>query len=170
YFIPASQQPLKQGRHHAEAADRLAMVRLMAEGDDRFEVEAIEIERAGLSYSVDTLEAFAARAPGDERYFLIGADVVHTFSQWRSPKRVAELACLTVLRRDSSEMPVEKAALVGSLRAITGDSLPAPIVLDSRQVDVSSTEIRERVRTRRSLHGFVPDAVARFITERGLYR
>jgi nicotinate-nucleotide adenylyltransferase len=170
YFVPAAQQPLKQGRHHASAMDRLAMTRLMIGDDARFTVDAIEIERAGLSYSVDTLEAFAARAPEDERYFLIGADVVDTFAQWRAPRRVAELARLAVMQRVAAERPVEKAALLGALRAITGDDLPAPVALESRRVDVSSTEIRERVRMGRSIHGFVPDAVARYITERGLYR
>lgn len=170
YFIPAAQQPLKVARHHASAADRLAMVRLMTEGDPRFAVDAIEIERSGLSYSVETLEAFASRAPADDRFFLVGADVVETFSKWKAPRRIAELARLTVLQRQTNGTPVEKAALVGALRAITGDDRPAPLVLDTRRVDVSSTEIRERVRLDRSLHGFVPDAVARYITDRGLYR
>lgn len=169
-FIPAAQQPLKQGLHHASAADRLAMVRLLSDGDPRFDVDAIEIERSGLSYSVDTLEAFASRFPGAERFLLVGADVVATFAMWRAPRRIAELARLTVLQRETPGIAVEKAAMVGALRAITGEELPAPLVLDTRRVDVSSTEIRERVRMDRSLHGFVPDAVARYITERGLYR
>lgn len=170
HFIPAAQQPLKQGRHSATAADRLAMVHLLASEDERFCVDAIEIERAGLSYTVDTLEVFAARSPEDERYLLIGADVVDTFAQWRAPQRIAELATLAVLRRETSGKTVERAALVGALRAITGGAGSTAVVLDSRRVDVSSTEIRERVRNGRSLHGFVPDAVARYITERGLYR
>lgn len=169
-FVPAAQQPLKKGLHHATADDRMAMVRLLSEGDPRFDVDAIEIERSGLSYSVETLEAFASRFPGDERFLLVGADVVATFAMWRAPRRIAELARLTVLQRETKGKAVEKAALVGALRAITGDDLPAPLVLDTRRVDVSSTEIRERVRLDRSLHGFVPDAVARYITERGLYR
>lgn len=169
-FIPAAQQPLKKGVHHATAADRLAMVRLLTSGDPRFAVDAIEIERSGLSYSVDTLEAFASRFPDDERFWLVGADVVETFAMWRAPRRIAELARLTVMQRETNGKAVEKAAIVGALRAITGDDLPAPLVLDTRRVDVSSTEIRERVRSDRSLRGFVPDAVARYITERGLYR
>lgn len=169
-FIPAAQQPLKAPMTGASAADRLAMVRLMLGDDPRFVVDAIEIERAGLSYSVDTLEAFARRAPGDERFFLVGADVVPTLAKWRAPRRIAELAQLAVMTRLGGDEPVEKAALAGAIRAVTGGDLPAPILLETRRVDMSSTEIRERARSGRSLRGFVSEAVARYITERGLYR
>lgn len=169
-WVPAAQQPLKVGGHAATSADRLAMVCLMVEGDDRFRVDPIEIERAGLSFTVETLEAYSKAAPGDDLFLLLGTDVVRTFGKWRSPRRVAELARLAILHRVSGAEAVETAAVVGAIRAVTGDDLPAPLVLETRRVDVSSTEIRERARAGRSLHGFVPDTVARYIGERALYR
>ena len=169
-WIPASQQPLKVGSRSATAADRLAMVRLAVGDDPRFEVDAIEIERAGLSFTVDTVEAFSGRYPGDELVVLLGADVMSTFAKWREPRRIASMARLAILHRAVSGGAVEKAAVVGAIRAITGDDLPAPVVLDTRRVDLSSTEIRERARQGRSLHGYVPDAVARFVREHALYR
>jgi nicotinate-nucleotide adenylyltransferase len=169
-FVPAAQQPLKSAGRSAPAADRLAMVRTVVEGDDRFDVDAIEIERGGLSFTVDTLETLAARCPSDTRFLILGADAAVSFAKWRAPRRIAELARLAIVRRSADSADVETAALVGAVRATTGDDLPAPVVLDMRRVDISSTEIRERVRAGRSLHGFVPDAVARYIAERGLYK
>lgn len=169
-WIPASQQPLKVGAMCATAADRLAMVRLAVGDDSRFEVDSIEIERAGLSYTVDTVEAFSGRYPGDDLVVLLGADVLSTFAKWREPRRIASMARLAILHRAVNGGAVEKAAVAGAVRAITGDDLPAPVVLDTRRVDLSSTEIRERVRQGRSLHGYVPDAVARYVREHALYR
>jgi nicotinate-nucleotide adenylyltransferase len=173
-WIPAAQQPLKVVGHAATAADRLAMVQLLTEGDARFAVDAIEIERAGLSFTVETLEAYASSSPGDERFLLLGTDVVHTFAKWKAPRRIATLARLAILDRAIEQGAfggtVEKAAVTGAIRAITGDDVPAPLVLATRRVDLSSTEIRERTRAGRSLHGFVPDAVARYIGEHALYR
>lgn len=169
-WIPAAQQPLKVGAQSATAADRLTMVQLAIAGDPRFDVDPIEIERAGLSFTVDTLETFSREYPGDELVLLVGADVMATFGRWRSPRRIVELARLAILHRAVDGEAVEKAAVAGAIRAVTGGDLPAPVVLDTRRVDISSTEIRERVLAGRSLHGFVPDAVARYISERALYR
>jgi len=169
-WIPAAQQPLKQGGESAPAADRLAMVTLAAGDDPRFGVDPIEIERAGLSYTVDTVAAFRARFPGDALVLLVGTDVMSTFARWREPRLIASLAQLAILHRSVNGGAVEKAAVVGAIRAVTGDDLPEPIVLDTRRVDVSSTEIRARARSGRPIHGYVPDAVARYVREHALYR
>src|SRR5436190_16932437 len=77
-FVPASDHPLKQGRLLASGNQRLAMVRLLARDDSRFAVSEIEIERGGLSYTVDTLAAFADRFSHAERFFLLGVDALAT--------------------------------------------------------------------------------------------
>lgn len=170
-FVPNSRQPLKDDGAQSSPADRLAMVHLAVDDDARFTVDALEVERGGVSYSVDTLETMTQRAPDDELYFLVGADSVRTFAQWRAPQRIARLARLAVLTRaDRDATPLVEAEVRDQLAAATGAGSEPPILLPSRRIDVSSTEIRERVRTGRSIHGFVPVAVARFIHERGLYR
>lgn len=171
-FVPNARQPLKTGAHQSLPEDRLAMVRLAVASDPRFEVDPLEVERGGVSYSVDTLEAMAERGPDDERFFLVGADVGATFSQWKAPRRIAALARLAVLDRtvDGSDVATTEESTRAAFAAATGPEIPPPVMLRSRRVDVSSTEIRARVREGRSIHGFVPDAVARFIHERGLYR
>ena len=80
-FVPAAQQPLKSAGGRASAADRLAMVRAMLGEDARFDVDAIEIERGGLSFTVDTLETLAARCPTDERFLILGADAAAMFAK-----------------------------------------------------------------------------------------
>ena len=153
-FVPTATQPLKVGVVRATATQRLAMVRLLVGDDARFEVDPIEIERSGLSYSVDTLAEYARREPVAERFFLVGADVVGTFDKWREPERVLSLARMVVLTRDDAPVALPERALP----------------LRSRRVDVSSTEIRARVAAGRSLHGFVPELVAAYIAAERLYR
>jgi nicotinate-nucleotide adenylyltransferase len=174
-FIPAAQQPLKVGSTVAPAADRARMLELAIGGDARFAMDAVEIARAGLSFTVETLETLAVQGPSDDRFLLLGADVLESFPRWREPRRIAQLARLAILRRvsalatGSGEVP-SAAAIVARLRSVIGDDLPAPVVLDTRRVDVSSTEIRDRARAGRSLRGFVADAVGQYIDAHGLYR
>lgn len=155
-LVPAAVQPLKAAKATAPAQHRLAMTRLLVEGDARFEVDALEIERAGLSFSVDTLGVFASRYPSADRFFLVGTDVLRTFDKWREPEQVLALATLAVMTRDDGSPPA---------------ALPkGAVVVPSRRVDLSSTEIRTRVAAGRSLRGFVPDPVAAYIAAHGLYR
>jgi nicotinate-nucleotide adenylyltransferase len=157
-LVPASVQPLKAEAKVADATHRLAMTRLLVEGDDRFVVDPLEIERAGLSFSVDTLRTFAERYPADERFFVVGADVLRTFERWREPEEVLRLATLVVMARESAD-EASPAVVPGGAR-----------VIPSRRIDVSSTEIRARVLAGRSLRGFVPDSIAAYIAAHGLYR
>lgn len=156
-FVPAHVQPLKVGQDTASPEHRLRMVELAVEGEPRCAVDPIEIERGGLSYSVDTLDHFARTQPDAERYFLIGADAATSFASWRDPDRVARLARLVVLQRR-----VQRTS-----SAIEGVET---IALDTRQIDISSTEIRARIRAGKPIRGFVLDSVARYIATERLYR
>ena len=158
FLVPANAQPLKAGLAAAPAHQRLAMVKLLISGDDRFAADAVEIERAGLSYTVDTLKTFAQRFPDAERFFLVGEDAMTAFGEWRAPEQIVKLARLAILRRPG---------------ATVGPAVIAPegtIALATRLVDVSSTEIRQRVRAGRSIRGFVPESVAKFVETERLYR
>ena len=159
-FVPAATQPLKAGRATASAAQRLAMVRLLAEGDSRFEVSDVEVNRAGLSFTLDTLTHFASQFPAAERFLLLGKDVLGTFDQWKEPSRIVQLAQPVLLARgDEAEAP-----LPAAMRGVEVRTLP------TRRIDISSTEIRERARAGRSLKGFVTDGVAAYLASAGLYR
>jgi len=155
-FIRAAEQPLKHSVTTSSAADRLAMTKRLAGGDPRFAVDSLEIDRGGLSFMVETLRALRARwdDPTLALFLLIGADVVATLPKWREPEAIAGLAEIVVLGRSGAECSVGG---VGRM-------------LERRRVDVSSTEIRARVRAGRSIRGFVPDAVAEYITAARLYQ
>jgi nicotinate-nucleotide adenylyltransferase len=178
-FIPNAVQPLKE-THHASSRQRLEMVRALIGDDRRFDVDPIEIERTGLSYTVDTLAAYAERYPHAERFLLVGADVLASFAKWREPARVRELAELVVLQRGEggvtlegpreAERALRKAAARSSRESVAVAALQPPRFLETRRIDVSSTEIRERVRSGKSIHGFVPDAVAAYVVAAALYR
>jgi len=158
-FVPTATQPLKAGQTVASPAQRLAMVRALVDADSRFDVSTIEIDRGGLSYTVDTLTALSEQWPHAELFWLVGADAIETFSKWREPRRIAELATIVVLQRAGEGMSQNLDSLPGS-----------PRMVSSRRIDISSTEIRERVRAGKSIRGFVPDAVAELITAERLYR
>jgi nicotinate-nucleotide adenylyltransferase len=159
-LVPAATQPLKVGRAVASAEQRLSMIRLLVEGDDRFEVSTVELDRAGLSFTVDTLNHFAGQYPAAERFLLLGADVLATFSQWREPERILQLAQPVVLERQGDAAPALPSGVAeNALRRLA-----------TRRVDVSSTEIRERVRASKPIRGFVTDNVAAYIARTGLYR
>ena len=159
-LVPTATQPLKVGGAAATAEQRLTMVQLLVEGDARFEVSAVEVERAGLSFTVDTLMHFAEAHPTSERFLLLGADVLATFGQWREPERVLKLARTVVLERAGDPATALPA----------GMDAKALMRLPTRRVDVSSTEIRRRVGNGKSIRGFVTDSVAAFIARAGLYR
>ena len=158
-FIPAGAQPFKvETPPIASAGDRLEMVRLAVADDANYAVDDAEIGRKGLSYTVDTLEHLAARFGGAELFLLMGQDALAGFPQWRNPGRIRELATLAVMERSGDR---------GSRIEVAAEGV---VTVSTRRVDVSSTEIRERVRAKKSIKGFVPESVERFIEARGLYR
>ena len=167
-FVPAAVQPLKASAGSADAEHRLAMVRALAADDPRFSVDPIEIARAGLSYTVETLAEYERRHPDAERFFLVGADAVGAFTKWREPGRVLRLARLVVLQRAFDGAGEPPAKVLEPL--MTEPGTPLPLVLETRRVDLSSTEVRARVRAGLSIRGFVPDAIAAYIERAGLYR
>ena len=139
------------------------MTRLLVGDDPRYEVSSIEIDRGGLSYTVDTLTTLAAAWPSAKLFWLVGADVLQSFGKWKAPARIVELATVVVLQRSGG---TGEAAGTLDLSSIPGQ----PRLVPTRRVDISSTEIRERVRQGKSIRGFVPDAVAGFIAAERLYR
>lgn len=172
-WIPAAQQPLKVGRSAAPAEARLEMVRQMVEGVPRMSHDAVEVDRSGLSYSVDTLGEYARRYPQAELFFLLGMDAARSLPSWREPRRLAEIARVVLLGRTGDDVGVgaedDPEHTMRQVMEVTGAAAP-PILVSTRRIDMSSTEIRERVRTGISIRGFVTDDVARFIEASGLYR
>jgi nicotinate-nucleotide adenylyltransferase len=157
-FVPAATQPFKVNTPPvASARDRLEMVRLAVADDANYTVDDTEIGRKGLSFTVDTLEQLSKKHSGAKLFLLLGEDALAGIGAWRSPERIRELATLAVMRRSGS----------GSSETAIADSVTT---VSARRIDVSSTEIRDRLRAGKSIKGFVPESVEQFIEARGLYR
>jgi nicotinate-nucleotide adenylyltransferase len=158
-FIPVWTQPLKVGTPPvASPQDRLEMVRLAVADDANYAVDDTEITRKGLSYTVDTLEHLAERYKGAKLFLLMGQDALVGFPQWRNPERIRELATLAAMGRSDA---------LNLWSGVAGENF---VAVSTRRVDLSSTEIRERLREGKSIKGFVPESIERFIEARGLYR
>ena len=154
-FVPARRAPLKEHGPVAGEADRFAMLELAVVGEPRFSVSRIELDRAGPSYTVDTLEALAG---ADELFLILGGDALAALPRWKDPDRIATLATLVVAERPGApERP--------------GHARHASIIaFDAPRLDISSRELRARAARGRSLRYLVPEPVWRHIEARGLYR
>jgi nicotinate-nucleotide adenylyltransferase len=171
-LVPARIPPHKQAEQDPGAEHRLAMCRLAVQDEPGLGVCAIEIERGGPSYTVDTLSAIHAIQPHAELTFIVGADIASTLPAWREPVKVLELARLAVAARAGAQ-PEEVLSTVASLDASSGAgerSAPEVRFLQMPVIEVSSSMVRERVASGAPLEPLVGPRVARYIAEHGLYR
>ena len=150
-FVPAAESPFKIQNHSAPAGDRLAMLRLAIAGEDRFSVDPLEIERGGISYSIDTVKMFRNRDPGAELFFLVGEDNADRLSEWHRFEELKKLVCFVVLSRSEDFQSPEY-----------------PVV--QRRIEISSTEIRNRVANQESITYLVPESVKHYIEQHQLYQ
>jgi len=167
-FVPTAQQPLKPHGPVASEADRMAMVRLAIAGRGEFAASTIEIDRGGVSYTAETLRAVADLHPNAELFFLMGADSLVDFPNWREPETICRLATpLVVGRADVGAPDFDRLAPFVSaprLAAIRDARVEMP------DVPISSSEIRQLIASGGAWQRLVPPAVAAYIDERGLYQ
>ncbi len=150
FVIPAAQSPFKPESEPAPALDRLAWLRLAFADEPRCEIDPQEIERAGVSYTIDTVRDYAARFPEAELFYLIGADHVPTLPDWREAAALAAAATFVVVPRSDGGGETEM-------------KFPEPFrgtVLRGEPVAISASDLRKRLRTGESVENFVPAAVA----------
>ncbi len=163
-LVPTGEAPHKRIVDDPGRELRLAMTRLAAADDSRFSVSVLEVERDGPSYTYETLELLAEERGDTQLVFVMGADAAVGLESWRHPERVVELARLAVARRagvsDSD---------VGSVMRSLGAAGRATM-LEMPEFGVSSSIVRERAAAGRPLRYLVPEPVARFIEEKGVYR
>lgn len=173
WFLPAGVPPHKQQLELAPGMARIEMIELAIAGHPAFRVCPHEIDRGGVSYTVETLEHFRKEQPGAEMFLLLGADSLADLPSWREPARVCELATPAVVARgghvfrDGQSLDLEGLSGVLSaerLAAIRQHVVEMPII------ELSSTDIRGRVAQGRSIRYRTPRAVEMFIETHGLYR
>jgi nicotinate-nucleotide adenylyltransferase len=162
-LMPTGEAPHKRILDDPGKEQRLAMTRLAAADDPRFSVSSLEVERDGPSYTYETLELLAGERPDNELVFVMGADAAVGLESWRRPERVVELARLAVARRAG----VSDADVGAALRSLGAEGRAT--MLEMPQFGVSSSSVRERAAAGRPLRYLVPEAVARFVEEKGIY-
>jgi nicotinate-nucleotide adenylyltransferase len=181
WFVPAAAPPHKRGRRVTPAAHRLAMVRLATAGHPAFRVSALELERPGRSYTIDTVRALQRRlAPTTRLVLLIGLDAFRDLGTWKDYRALLACVDVAVWTRPPRRLRAPRALLPVAAR---GDFCYAPSrselvhqtgtriqFLTVTALDISASAIRRRIQRGQSIRYLVPAAVERYLTREGLYR
>jgi nicotinate-nucleotide adenylyltransferase len=153
-FIPAAVSPLKNGDDLAPDPDRWAMLGLALRGNRLFAASDLELRRGGVSYTVDTLRELKRRTKAG-LFWILGADAARLRPRWKSIDEVRRLAAFIILPRPGDSIPPK---------------MPKDYIVKAPLVEISSSEIRERIRKGLSVRYLVPDSVERYLRRKGLYR
>ena len=165
-FIPAGQSPFKAEYAVTPADQRLEMLTLAVAGSSEYVVSTIEIERPGISYTIDTLiELQRQYDNGRELFFILGWDSLERFAEWREPTRIIEICSLVAVPRPGWQKPD-----LGQLEKDVPGVSSRVIFTDGPEIDISSSAIRELVAQGKSINSLVPDSVAEYIQKQNLYR
>lgn len=157
-FIPAGTHPLKRSEVEAPGELRLAMVESCVRESERFVSDDRELRREGPSYTVDTLRELRAEHPAAQLHLLVGSDILKEFDEWHAVEEISALARIVVMRRAGVEAPAP-------------DELRLDFdVVEVTRIDISSTEVRRRVRNGLPFRYLVPVPVYRIIVEHSLYK
>jgi nicotinate-nucleotide adenylyltransferase len=153
-FIPAAVSPLKNGSDLAPASARWAMLRLALRDNRLFEACDLELRRGGVSYTVDTLRELRRRTKAS-LFWIIGADAARLLPRWKSIDEVRRLAAFIILPRPGDSVPRK---------------MPKDRIVKAPLLEISSSEIRDRIRRGLSVRYLVPEPVERYLLRKGLYR
>ncbi len=164
-FVPAGLPWLRMDSPISAAEHRIQMVRLAIGNKPYFKLSTIEVERAGPSYTVDTIAELKGRlGAGDELFFILGWDSLAELPKWREPERLIKMCYLLAVPRPGYLQPDIK-----SLEATIPGLAQRVILLDIPEVDISGSVIRQWVAQGLSIGHLVPELVDRYIREQGLY-
>lgn len=169
FFIPAPTPPHKIGRELSDASHRLEMARLAVQGEPRFDVSDVEIRRAGVSFTILTVEAFRqCVGPDVPLAWVIGGDSLPELYSWYRIGDLVETCRIVTAVRPGYELPdlalLRRTLSAGQVDRLRRDVLPTPFI------DISATNVRRRVREGRSIRYLVPEAVRTYIEANQLYQ
>ncbi len=161
-FVPCRQPPHKKDYPITDAEHRYAMTVAATCANPRFITSRIELERPAPSYTIDTLRQLRARGPDTELFFITGADAVRELLTWREPQELVALCRLVAVTRPGYDL--------AGLERELGELAREVRTIEAPGVNVSSTELRERVARGRPIKYLTPLAVESYILKHGLYR
>lgn len=166
-FMPAGRPPFKEGRKGmASNEQRTEMVRLAIASNPHFELCLLEMNDDGMSYTYRTLERLKEENPDTDYYFIMGADSLMYFDTWMNPQRIADAAIIVVATRN--HMPQE--SLNEKMKQLSEKFSASIRKLETPNLDISSSQIREWISQGRGIQYYVPDPEIQYIEEQQLYR
>ena len=166
-FMPSGNPPHKRNRTgRASDGQRVDMVRLAIEDNPHFELSLAEMHETGYTYTYRTLEELKEQNPDTDYYFIIGADSLFTFDEWKEPARICRACTLVVAVRDHASSD----ELNQEIKRLSAEYEGRFTLLDTMNLDVSSHQIRSWVSEGKSLKYYVPDPVISYMKENGIYR
>ena len=164
-FIPTSHTPLKEDDIITPVEHRVRMLELAITGNHTFRMSRIEIDRAGISYTVDTIAGLKQSLGDDsELYFITGLDSLETLPKWKEPDRIIRMCRLVTVLRPGYDVPD-----INELEKGIPGIRESLIIIDDLAPDISATDIRKRVAAGLSISTLVPAAVETYIMQNGLY-
>lgn len=164
-FMPSGNSYMKDSAFIVSKKDRIKMTALAIEGNPYFKLSSLETDREGPTYTCDTLTELHRLFPKQEFYFILGADSLFSVDRWKNPEIIMQNCILTAAVREGSLMDIEEKA------ALLREKFHAKIqLLPERNIDISSTEIRMRLKEGRSVKYMLPEGVLAYIKENRLYQ
>lgn len=159
FLVPAAQAPLKPNDVQSSVDDRLNMLRAACEWDRRLEISDFELRKGGMSFTIDSARHFRERFPHDELFWIIGGDQLPLLHRWKEIGELSRLVVFIFLERPGH--PVRTHGDIAGLRLLR---------CDGHLIEISSSELRRRVREGLSLNYFCPQKVIAYIEDKKLYR
>ena len=165
-FVPSGISYMKDQSEILDAKKRVHMTGLAIEDNPHFALSTIEIDRDGNSYSYETLETLRKQNPNTEYFFLVGSDTLFALETWKHPEILLPSCTILVAVRDG--VPMEKMQEHANyLKEKFGGSIE---LLKTPNIQISATDIRNRIADNRNVKYFVPESVLQFIEKKGLYK
>lgn len=165
-IIPANMQPFKLNVPVTIGTHRIEMLKLAFEGVDKIEISYYELDKDEVSYTIHTLNEFKKKYPNGEIWFLLGTDAFLKIEQWKNAKELLTGYNLIV----GSRPGYKEEELDRQIRHLEQTYLTRIHKIDNKKLNISSTEIKNRIRQGRTLEKLVPPAVERYINQHALYK
>ncbi len=162
FFMPSGKSYMKQ--HVLDNSKRVTMVSMAIEAVPHFELSTIEVERPGNTYTSETLQQLTQQHPDVKYYFIMGADSLFHIEKWKNPEIIFQLSTIICMIRDDYDMADIKQK--GAELTQKGAEI---LYLNMPKIDISSTDIRNRVKTHQSISELVPEKVEKYILQEHLY-
>lgn len=167
WLMPNARSPLRLGEELASGEERLKMLELAIGGEEGLQICDLEVRREGVSYTVDSLETLVSQYPEVEWSFLIGADSLRSFDRWVRVHEIVNLARVVVMNRPGADLERER-RFMAERDADLADRVH--LLHASRYLDLAANEVRNRLAEGKSVRFLVPDALADYLEQHGLYR